>query len=64
MILPKSNDLDIESFSNIIDLNYLQNSYKIYWLYGIFDIIKNEKLKDENYEITFEKLVYRMLAKS
>ena len=57
--LPRNNDLDIQAFSNILDLKYLQNSYKIYWFYAIF-----EEIKKGNKNIAYKTLVLKMITKS
>ena len=57
--LPKNQKLNIESFSNILELKMLTNSYKLYWFFAIFEEIKKGKER-----ITFQKIVHRMIAKS
>lgn len=59
LTLPKMNNLDIATFSRILDIKNLTNSYKIYWFYGILEEIKLGKK-----EITFEKIIYWMIVKS
>jgi hypothetical protein len=43
----------------MLDYKYLTNSYKIYWLLGTFHEVING-----NREITFERIAFRMIAKS
>ena len=57
--LPISQRLNIQAFSNMLDLKYIQNSYKLYWFYAVFEEIKNGKEK-----ILFKELILRMIAKS
>ena len=57
--LPVSQRLNIQAFSNMLDLKYIQNSYKLYWFYAIFEEIKMGKEK-----IPFRELIFRMIAKS
>lgn len=57
--LPKNKTLDIQAFSNILELKNLQNSYKIYWFNAIF-----EEIKKGNKNIAFKTLVLKMITKS
>ncbi|WP_321328472.1 hypothetical protein [uncultured Ilyobacter sp.] len=57
--LPVSQRLNIQAFSNMLDLKYIQNSYKLYWFYAVFEEIKKGKEK-----ILFRELIFRMIAKS
>ena len=57
--LPKNDKVNLKSFCNVLDLKVMTNSYKIYWFFAIF-----EEIKKGNKRITFEKIVYRMIAKS
>lgn len=57
--LPDDPDLDIKAFENMLELNYLQNSYKLFWFYGIL-----EEIKRGNDFIPFRKIVIWMIAKS
>lgn len=50
---------NIRLFSSILEPKYLTNSYKIYWIYGIY-----EEIKRGNKKITFKNLVFRMISKS
>lgn len=57
--LPLHDGIDINLFSQIVNLNNLTNSYKVYWLYSLFEeIIRGNKI------ISFETLVCRMIAKN
>jgi len=40
MRLPGEENLDIQSFDKMLDLDYITNSYKLYWFSGIIDEIK------------------------
>ena len=45
--LPEDLDLDVNAFENMLVMNRMTNSYKLYWFAAIFEEIKkgNRKLK-------------------
>ena len=58
-ILPKKKGLDINNFSEILELKLTSSSYKIYWLYGIL-----EEIKMGNKNLTFKDIVDNMICKA
>jgi hypothetical protein len=57
--LPHYYEINLVPFEKMLDLRYLQNSYKLYWFAGIL-----EEIKRNNKTITFRKIVSWMVAKS
>jgi len=55
--LPKSDNLDIQKFSNIF--NSMSTSYKIYWFYAIFEEIVKGKRR-----FSFKEIAIRMCIKA
>ena len=56
--LPSEPDLNLSAFEQMLDMKNLTNSYKLYWFAAVFDeIIRG------NHEITFKRLVHRMIAR-
>lgn len=59
MQLPYEELLDINNFSQTLNKKYLVNSYKLYWFAGLL-----EEIKQGNNIISFNQIVFRMIAKS
>ena len=57
--LPVVDSLNISAFSVTLNKQYLVNSYKLYWFWGIL-----EEVKKGNNEINFRTIVSRMVVKS
>ena len=57
--LPEKLELDINAFENMLEMNRITNSYKLYWFGSIF-----EEIKKGRREITFREIVLGMIAKS
>jgi len=57
--LPEDLHLDINAFENMLTMNRMTNSYKLYWFAAIF-----EKIKQGNREMTFREIILGMIAKS
>lgn len=53
----KQSKPSLEMLEPLLTFKYLENSYKIFWLRGIL-----EEIKEGNKEITFEKIGIRMIA--
>lgn len=53
----KQSKPSLEMLEPLLSFKYLDNSYKIFWLKGIV-----EEIKEGNQEITFEKIGIRMIA--
>jgi hypothetical protein len=58
MELPSDKKLNIQSFENMLELNRMTNSYKLYWFAAIF-----KEIKLSNTELTFKRIVLRMITK-
>jgi len=61
--LPKSAAVNTGVFGNLLDLDNLTNSYKIYWFYAIFDEIKYGRASSSNLKINFKTIITRMICK-
>ena len=57
--LPEDLELDINAFENILTMNRMTNSYKLYWFAAIF-----EEIKKGNRVLNFRDIVLGMIAKS
>ncbi|NBK99966.1 MAG: hypothetical protein EOM50_18535 [Erysipelotrichia bacterium] len=56
-MLPRDHSVDVRIFETLVDARNLSASYKLFWLAGIL-----EEIKQGNNEIAFRKIVCRMLA--
>lgn len=55
-MLPRDHSVDVRIFETLVDARNLSASYKLFWLAGIL-----EEIKQGNNEIAFRKIVCRML---
>lgn len=63
--LPNYGELNISTFSTLLDLSKLTNSYKIYWFSGILNIIEKKfPYNDCDFNITFKEIIVQMVVKS
>ena len=58
-ILPEDNNVEVGILEKLLDLDKLTMSYKLFWFAGILEEIKNS-----NQDISFRRIVCRMLAAS
>ncbi|MGD2085009.1 MAG: HNH endonuclease domain-containing protein [Candidatus Aminicenantes bacterium] len=56
--LPKAFNLNISAFEQMLNINKLTNSYKLYWFSAIFDEVRKKEV-----EISFKKIVFLMVTK-